>query len=210
MMAARIMAGTARAYSTRLDNSRMAHGVVLGVSPMEERSSVFGWARGLTSSVDLNERRVSDVLNIADQARRIQGWTVSGDATVLEATRLMVERRTGALCVTEGDQIVGIITERDYLTKVLHAGRTSDKTPVHEIATMGNHLIVATPDDVMQDCIDIMVMKNIRHLPIAEPDGTIVALLDIKDIAKALADERTITLHTLDEIRAEKMPIHDG
>mmetsp|Transcript_18801 Transcript_18801/g.36849 ORF Transcript_18801/g.36849 Transcript_18801/m.36849 type:complete len:202 (-) Transcript_18801:210-815(-) len=183
---------------------------VSAVAKTLPRSLAVQASRPLSSAIDLSERRVRDVINIGDQARKVQGWTIASKTTVYEATRQMVERRTGALCVTEADQIVGIITERDYLTKVLHAGRTSKETAVDEIATMGHQLIVARPDDVMQDCIDIMVMKNIRHLPIAEDDGSVVALLDIKDIAKALADERTVTLHTLDEIREEKMPIHDG
>lgn len=63
----------------------------------------------------------------------------------------------------------------------------------------------------MEKSKDMMALKHVRHLPIAEGDGSVVALLDVQDLAKALSDERYVTLHTLDEIRtASKMPIHDG
>jgi len=157
------------------------------------------------------DRKVKDIINVGEQARKIAGWTIPHDATVFEATRKMVEHRSGSLCVTNDDGCIeGIITERDYLTKVLHAGRTSKTTLVEEIATMKDMLVVASPDDFLQDCIDVMVARNIRHLPVAELSGTIVALLDTQDIAKALADERSVTIDTLDEIRDVKMPIHDG
>uniref|UniRef100_A0A7S2S3V2 CBS domain-containing protein n=1 Tax=Mucochytrium quahogii TaxID=96639 RepID=A0A7S2S3V2_9STRA len=159
----------------------------------------------------MTEKTVEEIINLDEQARKIAAWTIGHSETVFEATRKMVEHRTGSLCVTRDDQIVGIVTERDYLTKVLHAGRTSKTTPVEEISTMGDKLVVATPQDNLQDCVDMMVQKQIRHLPVAESDGTVIGLLDIQDIAKTLADERQVTMQTLDEIRiASNMPIHDG
>lgn len=175
--------------------------------------------RRMYASLDVNtdhipfcERKVSDVLNLNDMASKIGSWTIDSEATVFDATKKMVDNRSGSLCVTNGGgKVIGIITERDYLTKVLHSGRRSKTTKVKEIATLGDELIIATPDEYLQECVDTMVYKNIRHLPVSEPDGTVVGMLDIQDIAKALADERVVTLHTLAELRIQhQMPIHDG
>jgi len=94
---------------------------------------------------------------------------------------------------------------------VLHTGRKAATTKVNEIATMDDKLIVAAPSDTIQDCVDVLVAKNIRHLPVADEDGDVIALLDIKDVAKSLVDEHQETLHTLHKFRlVSKMPIHDG
>lgn len=153
---------------------------------------------------------VKDIINVPEMARKIGSWTVDENETVYNATKFMVERRTGCLCVTRDSKVVGIVTERDYLTSVLHAGRRSETTLIKEIATMDEKLIVAKPVDYLQDCIDLMVHKGIRHLPIQE-EGEVVALLGMEDVAKALAEERTVTLHSLHELKTQiKMPVHDG
>jgi CBS domain-containing protein len=151
---------------------------------------------------------VADLINIAEMERRFTSWTIDEDETVFEATRLMVERRTGCLCVTRAGEVVGIVTERDYLTKVLHAGRTSKSTKVKDIATMGDDLIVGDANESLQDALDVIVHRNVRHLPICR-DGRIVALLGVEDLARKLADERVVKLRSLADLRMT-MPIHDG
>jgi len=154
--------------------------------------------------------RVKDAIDVAGMKQRIASWTVDENETVFNATRRMVDHNTGCLCVTRDEKVVGIVTERDYLRKVLHAGRTSKETKVKDIATMEDKLLVASPEADLQDCIDDMVYKRIRHIPIAQ-DGEVLALLGIEDVARALSDERQVTLHCLEDIlTAKHMPIHDG
>ena len=151
---------------------------------------------------------VADLINIGEMERRFTSWTIDEEDTVFEATRLMVERRTGCLCVTRAGEVVGIVTERDYLTKVLHAGRTSKSTKVKDIATMDDDLIVGDANESVQDALDVIVHRNVRHLPICR-DGRIVALLGVEDLARKLADERVVKLRSLADLRMA-MPIHDG
>eukprot|EP00510_Aplanochytrium_minuta_P009771 CAMPEP_0184075630 /NCGR_PEP_ID=MMETSP0957-20130417/71234_1 /TAXON_ID=627963 /ORGANISM="Aplanochytrium sp, Strain PBS07" /LENGTH=160 /DNA_ID=CAMNT_0026378093 /DNA_START=168 /DNA_END=650 /DNA_ORIENTATION=+ len=156
----------------------------------------------------LLEITVQDILKVNDKWRHM--WTVDENETVFEATRQMVDFKLGSLCVTKSGKVVGIVTERDYLRKVVHEGRTSMDTKVGEISTMGNKLICASPTDSLQDCVDIMAIKDIRHLPVSQSDGEVVGLLSIKDIARAFSNERSTVLSTLEEIRESRMPIHDG
>lgn len=140
-------------------------------------------------------------------------WTIDSNATVFEATKRMNDHGIGALCVTKNSKVIGIVTERDYLRKVIHEGRTSKTTNVLEISTLVPDLIVASITDSLRDCLDVMGAKSIRHLPIVNssrgPD--VIGLVSISDIARALCNQSDIALRTLDHlIINQTMPIHDG
>ena len=123
----------------------------------------------------------------------------------------MVEEDVGSLVVTRKGAVVGIVTERDYLRKVVHQGRSSSTTTVGQIATMQDKLIVASLDDTIQDCVDAMGASDIRHMPVADNTGDFVGLLSIREVAKALAKEREAAFKKLEDVQASaKMPIHDG
>lgn len=133
-------------------------------------------------------------------------------STVFEATKKMVEENVGSLVVTRKGQVVGIVTERDYLRKVVHQGRSSANTTVGQIATMQDKLIVASLDDSIQDCVDAMGARDIRHMPVADSvTGDFVGLLSIREVAKALAKEREAAFRKLEDVQvSSQMPIHDG
>lgn len=138
-------------------------------------------------------------------------WTIDEEESVFVATKKMVKHKGGSLCVLRGDKVVGIVTERDYLQKIVHEGRTSRDTLVKDISTMDNKLVVARLDDTVQDCVDVMAAKNIRHLPVSQENGDVIGLLSIRDIARALSHEHHEVLNNLEELRvARDMPIHDG
>lgn len=160
----------------------------------------------------LRDRTVRDVPRVIAMldARGLEAWTIDESATVFEATRKMVQHRTGSLLVLRGGQTVGLVTERDYLTKVLHQGRTSKETPVGDIATMEHRLVVASLDDTLQDCVDVMARRGFRHLPVAEEGGKVVGLLSLQDIVQVLAEERKQVLSAQALAAASGMPIHDG
>ena len=89
--------------------------------------------------------------------------TISPDQTVLEAVALMAEKGIGALLVTEGSNIVGIITERDYARKVVLLERSSQATPVADIMT--SSVMFVHPSQTNADCMALMTEKRMRHLP---------------------------------------------
>lgn len=156
----------------------------------------------------LTSLRVRDVLKRKERSR----WTVEDDVTVYAATKKMVDENVGSLVVTRNGTVVGIVTERDYLRKVVHQGKSSSSTKVGDIATLQDKLIVASVDDSVQDCVDAMGAKDIRHMPVADPvTGEFVGLLSIREVAKALAKERDAAFRKLEDFQIQsKMPIHDG
>jgi CBS domain-containing protein len=151
----------------------------------------------------LGQLLVGDILRIKERHR----WTVEENETVFAATGKMVKENVGALVVCRKAKPVGIVTERDYLRKVVHMGKSSPQTTVSEICTKDSDLIVADVKDSLQDCMDAMGAKEIRHLPVAR-DGDIVGIISIRDIAKAFATERDKVFRKLENLETNN--IHDG
>jgi len=115
-------------------------------------------------------------------------WCVEPDATVFDALRRMAEKEVGALVVTEGAQVVGLISEREYARKVVLQGRTSSTTLVKEI--MISPVVYIHRDQAIEECMSLMTEKRTRHLPVIE-DGKLVGLISIGDIVKSIiADQR--------------------
>lgn len=131
-------------------------------------------------------------------------------STVFDATKKMVGENCGSLVVTRKGKPVGIVTERDYLRKVVHQGTTSHKLLVRDIATMEDKVILASLDDTIQDCVDAMGCREIRHLPCCDPNtGEIVGLLSIGDLARCLSREQQLVFRKLEDL-SNPIPIHDG
>ena len=93
-------------------------------------------------------------------------WSISSDATVLEAIQLMADKNVGALPVIDNSRLVGIISERDYARKVILKGRFSKDTAIRDIMT--KELLTVTRSDSITECIRIMTEKRVRHLPVLE------------------------------------------
>jgi CBS domain-containing protein len=119
---------------------------------------------------------------------------IDAEASVFEAVERMVERNVGSLLVTEGGEITGIVTERDYLRRVTLEGREERETPVREI--MSSPLIVVTPDTTIDQCMALMTDRRIRHLPVVE-DGTVVGLVSIGDLVKFQSRQQTFEIQYL-------------
>jgi len=113
-------------------------------------------------------------------------WAIDPDDSVFNAITEMSIRDVGGLLVMEGDQIVGIITERDYARNVVLKGKTSPETPVREIMTA--NVICVTSEKTATDCLQIMTEKRVRHLPVVD-DGELVGMVSIGDIAKQIVIE---------------------
>jgi CBS domain-containing protein len=107
--------------------------------------------------------------------------TTTPDSTIYDALQIMAEMEVGALVVVDGDKLTGIFSERDYARNVVLKGRTSRVTPVREV--MISQVITIAPTDTVEDCMNLMTNKRIRHLPVVN-DGKLVGLLSIGDIVK--------------------------
>jgi CBS domain-containing protein len=121
-------------------------------------------------------------------------FEIDGGASVFEAVQLMVEMNTGSLLVTEGGEITGIVTERDYLRRVTLEGRAERETGVREI--MSSPLIVASPQTTVDECMALMTDRRIRHVPVVE-EGKVVGLVSIGDLVKFKSKLQTFEIQYL-------------
>ena len=106
-------------------------------------------------------------------------YSVSPDAVVYDALRLMAEKEIGALVVLEDEKMVGIVSERDYAHKVILKGKGAHETLVGDIMT--SDVIYTSPDQRAEKCLSIMTKKRFRHMPVLE-GGRVVGVLSIGDI----------------------------
>ncbi len=105
--------------------------------------------------------------------------TISPNATLREAAEIMREKKLGALLVSEGGVEVGIISESDFVRKVVALGKNAETTPVREI--MNHPLITIDLDQNAKDANDLMAEKRIRHLLVTDR-GKIVGILSVRDL----------------------------
>jgi CBS domain-containing protein len=124
-------------------------------------------------------------------------YTISPDATVLDALREMADRDVGALVVTEGDEIVGIFSERDYARKIALLGKSSRETPVGDIMT--RDVICVTANQSADKCMAIMTDKRVRHLPVLDDDDRLAGLISIGDVVKAIISEQQVMINHLED-----------
>jgi CBS domain-containing protein len=119
---------------------------------------------------------------------------IEAGASVFEAVQTMVEANVGSLLVTDGGEIVGIVTERDYLRRVTLEGRTDSDTPVREIMT--SPLIVVTPETSIDECMAVMTDRRIRHLPVVD-GGEVVGVVSIGDLVKFRSKQQSFEIQYL-------------
>lgn len=121
-------------------------------------------------------------------------YTITPEAPVLDAIRLMAERRIGALPVMRGDTLAGIVTERDYARKVILKGRSSRETPVSEIMTPAPTTVA--PATSVDECMRLCTELRVRHLPAVE-DNRLIGIVSIGDLVKAVIDDQAAEIDHL-------------
>jgi CBS domain-containing protein len=122
-------------------------------------------------------------------------FTIGADDSVYNAIKLMAEKGIGALVVTDGDSIAGIITERDYARKVVLMDRSSKETPVRDI--MSRAVRFVRPDQTTDDCMALMTERRMRHLPVIENDR-LIGMVSIGDLVKNIIAEQQFTIQQLE------------
>jgi CBS domain-containing protein len=122
-------------------------------------------------------------------------WSIAPNAMVIDAIRLMDEKNVGALPVLDGGTLVGIVSERDYIRKIIVKGRSSKDTPVSDIMT--KELLTVNPSNSVAECMRTMTEKRVRHLPILE--GTkLVGILSIGDVVNWLMSAQEAAIDNLE------------
>jgi CBS domain-containing protein len=122
-------------------------------------------------------------------------YSVEPQAAVLDAIRLMAEHHVGALVVMQGAALEGIVSERDYARKVILRGRSSADTPVRDI--MSAPVLTVSLDTSVQQCMQLMTDRRVRHLPVVE--GTrVIGMVSIGDLVKAVIAEQRQQIEQLE------------
>lgn len=136
--------------------------------------------------------QVRDIL----QGKSTDVWTIAPDEMAYRALEIMAEKNIGALVVTEGGQVVGIFSERDYARKVILKGRSSKETPVRDL--MESILHSVQPDQTIEDCMTLFTDKRVRHLPVIV-NGQLTGLVSIGDVVKRIISEQESTIQQLED-----------
>jgi len=124
-------------------------------------------------------KTVIDIL----RAKGDEVYTVEPQVTVFDALKTMAENDIGALVVVEAGRVVGIFTERDYARKMILKERSSRDTPVRKVMT--EHVVTVDPATTIEACMDLMVYRHFRHLPVIE-NNRLIGVISIGDILKAV------------------------
>lgn len=122
-------------------------------------------------------------------------WACSPHTSLMDALKLMAEKNIGALLVTEGDRLTGIISERDVARRIVDRGRCLLDEPVSEFMT--EEVIVVRPDQSTHDCMQLMTREHFRHLPVVD-GNKLVGMISIGDVVRALIGEQESTISGLE------------
>ena len=121
--------------------------------------------------------------------------TITSAASVFDAVKLMADKNIGALLVMEGEEVAGIITERDYARKVILMSRSSRQTLVREIMTSA--VMYVRPDHTSEECMALMTENRLRHLPVID-DGRLLGIISIGDLVNDIIAEQRFTIEQLE------------
>jgi CBS domain-containing protein len=136
--------------------------------------------------------------NVVRDLLQVKGneiWHISPDTAVLEALRFMAAKDVGALLVLQNDQLVGIISERDFVRSIAETGQCLIHSTVQEYMT--KEVFTVGLDYTIEECMQLMTQKHIRHLPVLE-NSQVIGVVSIGDIVKGLIQTKESTIDTLE------------
>lgn len=128
------------------------------------------------------------------EAKAPEIYAIGPDSAVIDAIRLMADKRIGALLVLDGGRLVGIVSERDYARKVVLQGRSSADTPVRTIMT--TDVVTVGLSDSAEHCMQIVTERRFRHLPVVH-NGEVLGVVSIGDLVKAVIEDQQLELDQL-------------
>ena len=121
-------------------------------------------------------------------------WSIAPEVMVYDAIQMMADKNIGALLVTEGGKLIGIISERDYTRKIALKGKSSKETPVKDI--LSEQVVRVSPSHTVEHCMRLMTEHRIRHLPVLDGDK-IVGVISIGDLVNWIISAQTNTINQL-------------
>jgi CBS domain-containing protein len=192
MVMLRRRGGSGKRFRCRFDDNGSGTRPLYGgreigyTGPKSENVAVQGTATG-----GVTMKSVRQLL----QAKGREVHSITPDARVFDALKLMADKDVGALVVLEGGRLAGILSERDYARKVILEGKSSHDITVRDIMTAKVHTV--TPDQTVEDCMSLMTGKRVRHLPVIE-GGRLAGLLSIGDLVKEVIAEQEQTIRQLE------------
>jgi len=122
-------------------------------------------------------------------------WSVKPEATVFEAIKMMADKNAGAMLVIGDGKVLGILSERDCVRRLDLHGRTAKDTQVKDIMT--SKVIYVEANQSVDECVAIMIDKNIRHLPVYD-SGKLIGLISVRDALKELVDFQKFMISQLE------------
>jgi CBS domain-containing protein len=136
--------------------------------------------------------RVKNVL----ARKAVDAVTVSPSTSVFEALEIMAQKNIGSVLVVNNGEYLGIVTERDYSRKVILKNKNSASTPVAEIMT--TDLPHVSPEDSIDDCMEIMTSNNVRYLPVFS-NNELSGIISMSDVVKATIIAQQATINHLNQ-----------
>ena len=121
--------------------------------------------------------------------------SVAPDLSVFDAIKLMADKLVGSLLVMDDEQLRGIVTERDYARKVIIKGRSSESTRVSEI--MSTDVLTTSSSQTVNQCMELMTERRIRHLPVVE-DDRVIGMISIGDLVQAIISDQQEEIEQLE------------
>lgn len=122
--------------------------------------------------------------------------SVAPDTSVYDAIKLMADKAVGSLVVMRDEKLLGIMSERDYARKVIIKGRASESTKVSEIMTAD--VITTTSAHTVNECMNLMTERKIRHLPVVE-DEQVIGMISIGDLVEAIISDQKEEIEQLEQ-----------
>jgi CBS domain-containing protein len=122
-------------------------------------------------------------------------WSIPPDASVFEAVQLMADKRVGALMVVDQNELIGVISERDYAREIVLKDRASRSTPVSAIMTQ--RVLYVRPQQTLEECMALMTEKHLRHLPVLD-NGRLVGVISMRDVVKDLIAEKEFLIEQME------------
>jgi CBS domain-containing protein len=122
-------------------------------------------------------------------------WSVASDSKVFEALKLMADKNAGAVLVINSGKVVGILSERDCIRRLDLQGRASRETNVEDIMT--TKVLYVEGGQSLDECVAIMIDKNIRHLPVYE-EGKLIGIISVRDALKEMVDYQKFMISQLE------------
>ncbi len=130
-------------------------------------------------------------------------WSLAPEASVYDAIELMADKHIGAVLILSGDQMVGLVSERDYARKVILKGRSSRETRVWEI--MSTAIVSVGLQHTVDDCMKLMTEHRIRHLPVVDHDR-LVGVVSIGDLVSWIMSAQDHTIEHLENYISGRYP----